>query len=420
MRVEQDLPGLLPGIRGATANASSSWPWRPASLGLSSRSWTIAGRLPSSRRIVLEPAVPVLERVEQAGDLVADGRLADQVAQVTLAGDEADDRGGPLRLGGLDELGDLLDLRADLRRIGDVAGQPEHELVEEQDDGVVAEDVLGVLADDRQALVELDVGVLVGPDRAARSAGTGRRGGRRPADGAPGLPGGSANAWSRDRGVPVGGTPLRRFLAGCRKQGDELLVANLLPELGGVRDEAVVAVDGRERACPGAPWRRGRRSRRGWRRRATASRAGGRARAGTSGPRSHGSCLATTSARPFLPRASGSPLRMACSTAMKWRLAGAERAVEVGGPRRAGLHGGLDEVEGLVEVGGQRVGDDVVGDRGLFPDALGEGEDEVAVVDLVRDRDEVPQQHLVAHTSSPPDLHRRPRSLARAAFKSPS
>jgi hypothetical protein len=33
------------------------------------------------------------------------------------------------------------------------------------------------------------------------------------------------------------------------------------------------------------------------------------------------------------------------------RLAGAERAVEVGGAGSAGLQRGLDEVEGLVEVG---------------------------------------------------------------------
>ena len=38
--------------------------------------------------------------------------------------------------------------------IADVAGEPEHELVEQEDDGVEAEDVLGVLADDRQALVQ--------------------------------------------------------------------------------------------------------------------------------------------------------------------------------------------------------------------------------------------------------------------------
>ena len=57
---------------------------------------------------LLEAAVPVLEHVEQAGDLVADGRLADQVAQVALAGDEADDRRGPGSGGGLGELGDLL------------------------------------------------------------------------------------------------------------------------------------------------------------------------------------------------------------------------------------------------------------------------------------------------------------------------
>ena len=79
------------------------------------------------------------------------------------------------------------------------------------------------------------------------------------------------------------------------------------------------------------------------------------------------------------------------------RLTRTERAVEVGGAGRAGLQGGLDEVECLVKVGSKRLGDDVVRDRGLVPYTLGEGEDEVAVVDRVRDRDEVPQQHLVTH-----------------------
>ena len=63
---------------------------------------------------LLEPAVPVLEHVEQARDLVARGRLADQVAQVPLAGDEADDRRGPGPGGRLGELGDLLYLLVDL------------------------------------------------------------------------------------------------------------------------------------------------------------------------------------------------------------------------------------------------------------------------------------------------------------------
>ena len=70
---------------------------------------------------LLEAAVPVLEHVEQAGDLVADGRLADEVAEITLAGDEADDRGRPGPGGGLGELGDLLDLLVDLPRVGDQA-----------------------------------------------------------------------------------------------------------------------------------------------------------------------------------------------------------------------------------------------------------------------------------------------------------
>ena len=50
--------------------------------------------------------------------------------------------------------------------VGDQARQPEDQLVEKQDDGVVAEHVPGVLADDRQAFVEVDVGGLVGADGA--------------------------------------------------------------------------------------------------------------------------------------------------------------------------------------------------------------------------------------------------------------
>ena len=69
-------------------------------------------------------------------------------------------------LGRLDQLRDLLRLDADLPAVADVAGQPEHQFVEEQHDRVIAEDVFGVLADDGQAFIQRDERVLVVADRA--------------------------------------------------------------------------------------------------------------------------------------------------------------------------------------------------------------------------------------------------------------
>ena len=132
---------------------------------------------------------------------------------------------------------------ADLRRVADVAGQPEHELVEEEHDRVVAEDVLGVLADDRQALVERDVGLLVGPDRARVSL---ERADQQVADEPSALLAMRrlGEGLVEGRGIPVRVTPL--VVAG-RELGDELLVAGALPELARVRDEFVVAEDRGER-----------------------------------------------------------------------------------------------------------------------------------------------------------------------------
>src|SRR5207249_1585330 len=102
-----------------------------------------------------EAALLELDVVGEAAQLGADDLVADQFAQVALAGDVADDRDGPLRVGAFDELGELLTLALDEVEVADGGGQPEDQLVEEQDDGVVAEG-LGVGADGGEAVVEVD------------------------------------------------------------------------------------------------------------------------------------------------------------------------------------------------------------------------------------------------------------------------
>ena len=86
-----------------------------------------------------EAAVPVGELVLEGQRLRPGPVLADQLAQVSLARDEADDRQTATRVGRLDELGDLLGLAPDEVVVADLAGEPEHELVEEEDEPVVAE-----------------------------------------------------------------------------------------------------------------------------------------------------------------------------------------------------------------------------------------------------------------------------------------
>ena len=109
----------------------------------------------------MEPTFPVREHVGEVERLDAGDVLADQVPEVTLSGHEADDRDGTVGLPGLDQLHQLVALgldEADVRRVG---GEPEDQLVEEEDQPVVAER-FGVVADDAQALVEIDVGFILG------------------------------------------------------------------------------------------------------------------------------------------------------------------------------------------------------------------------------------------------------------------
>jgi hypothetical protein len=75
-------------------------------------------------------------------------------------------------------------------------------------------------------------------------------------------------------------------------------------------------------------------------------------------------------------------------------LAGAERAVQVGGLRTVLVQRGLDQAERLAERHPQLGRDDVAVQRlvALGVDALGQFEDEVAPVDARRDVDQLPEQ----------------------------
>ena len=263
----------------------------------------------------VEPAVPVLQEVEQAGRDRARGVPADQVAQVPLA------VGTKLMIGaGRPYSADSTSLEtfcaslADLVRMADVRGEPQHEFVEHQHDRVVAKDFPGVLADDGQALVQGEERLGLGPYRPRIPA---ERSGQQVAD-EPSPIFAARRFGERDiqrRWVP-GGCPTAPLGSWAMNFSSPSLPRSVTS----VGDQLVVPVYSRQRgagvkladlgdvtAQDGGVQRRGARS----------------CGEGTSRnflPRSHRSCRATTWARPFLPRASGSPRRIACSTAMKCDL----------------------------------------------------------------------------------------------------
>src|SRR5262245_29886303 len=81
-----------------------------------------------------EPLLPPLERVEQAESLRAGNVAADELAEVALPSDEADQRGGAISGCRLDELRDLGRLLGNECLIGETRHEPKDELVEEKHD----------------------------------------------------------------------------------------------------------------------------------------------------------------------------------------------------------------------------------------------------------------------------------------------
>ncbi len=108
----------------------------------------------------VEPAAGEVQGVLEAQLTGAGHVLADQLPQVPLAGDEADHRDRAARVGTLHEVGDLLDLAGEELRVADRVGQPQDQLVQEQDQPVVTE-LLGVPADLGEPAVEGDEALRV-------------------------------------------------------------------------------------------------------------------------------------------------------------------------------------------------------------------------------------------------------------------
>ena len=96
---------------------------------------------------------PMLEHVAELQLHRAGQVFAHQIAQVALAGDEADQRDRPVGVGGLHQLHQLGTLAADEMDVGGVAGQPEHQFIEKQDDRVVTQRP-GMAAHDAETVVE--------------------------------------------------------------------------------------------------------------------------------------------------------------------------------------------------------------------------------------------------------------------------
>ena len=191
------------------------------------------------------------------------------------------------------------------------------------------------------------------------------------------------------RGVP-GGAPL---VIAARKLGDEPLVTLPGPQLARVGDQLIVSVDGRQRGAGVKLADMG----------DVAAQDGGVQRLGVWHVIGHQQELPAAQPRVVLGDHVGEALlaprlRVTAQDRVQdgheVRLTRTERSVEVGGPGAGCLHGGLDQAERLVEAGRELFGDYILGDRRLLVDPLGQGEHEVPGMHLIRDRDEVPQQHL--------------------------
>ena len=116
---------------------------------------------------------PVLEHIAELHLHHTGQVFTHQVAQIPLPCHKADQRNGPIRIGRLHQLDQLGSLAADKVDVRRVAGQPKHQLVQKQDDGVVTQRPR-MPAHDAQAIVK----------RHVRLATTGQRpvGGEKPRD----------------------------------------------------------------------------------------------------------------------------------------------------------------------------------------------------------------------------------------------
>jgi hypothetical protein len=161
----------------------------------------------------------------------------DHVGEIPLARDEAHERDVAVDLLGLDQLDELLHLVVKEGEIGGARRQPENELVEEEDDGVVAEP-LGVTAEDGEPLVEIDEAiVLLGEGAEAR---LGQRVEERLAHAGLGGPDGGIEALARPHVGGADGPPGGVALLARVHRREEPLVAELVEHAARVLEELLV------------------------------------------------------------------------------------------------------------------------------------------------------------------------------------
>ena len=111
------------------------------------------GQVAVFQRDAVEARLPMLQHVAELHLHRARQVFTHQVTQVTLPRHKADQRNGAVGIGGFHQLDQLGAFAADEIDVGRMAGQPQHQLVQEQDDGVVTQR-LGVAAHDAQAIVQ--------------------------------------------------------------------------------------------------------------------------------------------------------------------------------------------------------------------------------------------------------------------------
>ena len=147
-RVEYLFAHLQQIVKGALQGLSRSFIQRAQHAPFGNR-----GKIAIFQGDAVKARLPMLEHITEL-HLHRTGQVfTHQITQVTLARHKADQRNGPIGIGGfyqLDQLGALTADEVDIRRM---AGQPEHQLVQKQNDSVIAQR-LGVPAHDAQAIVE--------------------------------------------------------------------------------------------------------------------------------------------------------------------------------------------------------------------------------------------------------------------------
>ena len=107
-----------------------------------------------------KPTLGPVDRIVEVQLLGAGHRIADELAEVSLTSYETDQWNWSIRVLRFDQLHQLLRLLVDEAHIRRMAGQPEDQFVQEEDNPIVTQ-CLSVLANHRQALVQIQIRLIL-------------------------------------------------------------------------------------------------------------------------------------------------------------------------------------------------------------------------------------------------------------------